>query len=232
MSSSSTPVIKLMKILVVGSPATGKTSLIKRYALDEFNAHETTTVGTDFLNKQEIIEKAKVSIQLWDIAGQERFVGLSRLFYTHGVGALVVFDIFDRETFNKILLWKKDLDSKLFLSNGAPIPVLLLGNKCDMISSSNQRVVTQEEMDQAAKQHNFYLARTVSAKSGENVKEAVGELVHHIYQLHKEMREAKTKDSSASSSSSSSSSSDSSSSSVKLTEQNSSSSASSSGGCC
>jgi hypothetical protein len=68
-----------MHLVVVFHLLLGKTSLIKRYALDEFNEHETTTVGTDFLNKVEVIEHQKINVQLWDIAGQERFVGLSRV---------------------------------------------------------------------------------------------------------------------------------------------------------
>jgi GTPase SAR1 family protein len=53
--------------------------LIKRWALDEFNEDATMTVGCDFLNKVEVVEDQKINVQLWDIAGQERFTGLSRV---------------------------------------------------------------------------------------------------------------------------------------------------------
>jgi hypothetical protein len=55
---------------------------------------------------------SELNVQLWDIAGQERFAGLSRIFYTHAVAAIIVYDVTSRETFDSVIKWKQDIDAK------------------------------------------------------------------------------------------------------------------------
>ncbi len=64
-----------------------------------------------------------------DLAGQDRFQGLARIYYRDAVGAFVVFDMFNPKSFESAKKWKQDIDSKVFLADGAKIPVVLLGNK-------------------------------------------------------------------------------------------------------
>lgn len=64
-------------------------------------------------------------------AGQERFKNVSRVFYRGAMGALVVFDLTNTSTLEAASEWKQDLDGKLCLDSGRPIPALLLANKCD-----------------------------------------------------------------------------------------------------
>ena len=68
-------------------------------------------------------------MQLWDIAGQERFGNMTRVYYKEAVGAFLVFDVNSPQTFNAVLKWKHDLDTKVCLADGNPIPCLLLANK-------------------------------------------------------------------------------------------------------
>ena len=88
-----------------------------------------TTIGVDFALKRVQVDQTDINVQLWDIAGQERFAGLSRIFYTHAVAAIIVFDLFDIKSFESAVNWKQDIDAKVFLPSGDPIPVLLLANK-------------------------------------------------------------------------------------------------------
>ncbi|XP_070412097.1 ras-related protein Rab-32-like [Nothobranchius furzeri] len=55
---------------------------------------------------------------------------MTRVYYREAVGALVVFDMMRLSTFQAVLKWKGDLDSKVTLSNGRPVPAVLLANKC------------------------------------------------------------------------------------------------------
>jgi GTPase SAR1 family protein len=64
-----------------------------------------------------------------DLAGQDRFQGLARIYYRDAVGAFVVFDVMSRRSFESAKRWKEDIDQKVFLRDGARIPVVLLGNK-------------------------------------------------------------------------------------------------------
>lgn len=73
-------------------------------------------------------ENTLIRLQLWDIAGQERFGNMTRVYYKEAVGAFLVFDVNKMSTFNAVLKWKHDLDTKVCLADGNPIPCLLLAN--------------------------------------------------------------------------------------------------------
>ncbi|KAM4565344.1 ras-related protein Rab-38 [Fundulus diaphanus] len=123
---------RLLKVLVIGDLGVGKTSIIKRYVHRVFSQHYRATIGVDFaLKVLNWDHKTVVRLQLWDIAGQERYGNMTRVYYREAVGALVVFDMTRLSTFQAVLKWKRDLDSKVTLSNGRPVPAVLLANKCD-----------------------------------------------------------------------------------------------------
>ena len=123
----------LFKILVIGELGTGKTSFIKRYVHQFFSDHYRATIGVDFALKvlQWDEEGTIVRLQLWDIAGQERFGNMTRVYYKEAVGAILVYDLTRKDTFSAIDRWKTDLDSKVVLPDGRNIPCVLVGNKCD-----------------------------------------------------------------------------------------------------
>uniref|UniRef100_A0A8C5DND4 Ras-related protein Rab n=1 Tax=Gouania willdenowi TaxID=441366 RepID=A0A8C5DND4_GOUWI len=126
---------RLLKVLVIGDLGVGKTSIIKRYVHQVFSQHYRATIGVDFaLKVLSWDQQTVVRLQLWDIAGQERYGNMTRVYYREAVGALVVFDMTRLSTFQAVLKWKGDLDSKVALGNGRPVPAVLLANKCDQRS--------------------------------------------------------------------------------------------------
>lgn len=102
---------------------------------------------------------------------------MTRVYYKEALGAFVVFDISRSSTFEAVLKWKSDLDSKVHLPNGSPIPAVLLANKCDQKKDGGQ---SPSQMDQFCKEHGFTGWFETSAKDNINIDEATRFLVENI----------------------------------------------------
>ncbi len=112
---------------------------------------------------------------------------MSRAFYTHAGGAIVVFDLLERKSFEAAAKWKKDIDDKIELPNGSKIPVLLLGNKADMLAKSPdsdesppEACASQAVIDQFVQSHGFYKYYPCSALDGTNVVTAIDDLIAEV----------------------------------------------------
>eukprot|EP01091_Cochliopodium_minus_P005113 TRINITY_DN15092_c0_g1_i1.p1 TRINITY_DN15092_c0_g1~~TRINITY_DN15092_c0_g1_i1.p1 ORF type:complete len:217 (+),score=53.23 TRINITY_DN15092_c0_g1_i1:327-977(+) len=170
----------LYKVLVVGDIGTGKTSIIKRFVHNIFSMHYKSTIGVDFALK--VINwdpKTIVRLQLWDIAGQERFGNMTRVYYKEAVGAFVVFDITRVATFEAVVKWKNDIDVKVTLPDDRPIPVVLLANKCD-VGTKEGPGKNSEEMQKFCEEHGFSGWFETSAKNNIGIDEAAKFLVQKI----------------------------------------------------
>ncbi|XP_068143821.1 LOW QUALITY PROTEIN: ras-related protein Rab-32 [Drosophila tropicalis] len=179
MTSTSDKREHLYKILVIGELGTGKTSFIKRYVHQFFSQNYRATIGVDFaLKVLHWDANTIVRLQLWDIAGQERFGNMTRVYYKEAVGAFIVFDVTRSGTFDCVSKWKEDLDSKVQLPDGSAIPCILLANKCDQ---EKQGIVTQpEKMDEYVRENGFAGWFETSAKENINIDEAARALVNKI----------------------------------------------------
>jgi len=166
------------KVLVVGDIGTGKTSLVKRLKFNSFSDKLNSTVGVDFVMKEyKWDDKTLVRLQLWDIAGQERFGNLTRVYYKEAVGAFVVFDVTRTNTFENTEKWKGDIDSKVDLSvDHKPIPMVLLANKCDLA----EKKINAEQLDKFCDAHGFVGWEETSAKNNINIDKAALFLVQQI----------------------------------------------------
>jgi len=172
----------LHKVLVVGDIGTGKTSIIRRYVHNVFSQHYKCTIGVDFALKViNLDENTIVRLQLWDIAGQERFGNMTRVYYREAVAAFIVFDITRTSTFEAVLKWKEDIDTKVFLSNGDKIPVVLLANKCDIID--NKGVNNSALLDEFCKENGFIGWFATSAKDDIGINDAGNFLIKAIGEL-------------------------------------------------
>ncbi|XP_069192606.1 ras-related protein Rab-7L1 isoform X1 [Procambarus clarkii] len=165
---------RLFKVIIIGDPTVGKTSFVQRYVQDSFRRDYKGTVGVDFALKiLKWSDSETVKLQLWDIAGQERFTWMTRVYYKDAQGCIVMFDLSNRNSFLNTLKWKKDVDSKCTLEDGSPIPCMLLANKCDL----PHRQVDQLEIEKLYKEHNFTGWTETSAKEGLMVTDSMRFLV-------------------------------------------------------
>lgn len=93
----------LLKILLVGDTAVGKTSLFNKYITNKFKTDTASTVGVEFTTKNVILEvneqEVNIKLQLWDTAGQERYRSMTHAYYRGAAGALLVYDITNSESF-------------------------------------------------------------------------------------------------------------------------------------
>lgn len=174
--SSTTEERIAFKVIVVGESQVGKTCLINRYLVGEFSNNFKSTVGVDFGLK--VVEKngKKMVIQLWDIAGQERFISMTRVYYVQAKGGFVVYDVTNPATKESAIKWKIDIDQKCTLENGKPIPVYLLINKIDLIPNKDT-FDGHEDIDQFCKDHGFVGWFVTSAKDDIGIKQAVDDLL-------------------------------------------------------
>ncbi|XP_052235224.1 ras-related protein Rab-32-like isoform X2 [Dreissena polymorpha] len=185
----------LYKILVIGELGTGKTSIIKRYVHQFFSQHYRATIGVDFaLKVLNWDAETIVRLQLWDIAGQERFGNMTRVYYKEAVGAFIVFDLTRAATFDAVTKWKTDLDQKVQLPDGQPVPCVLLANKCDQPKEG--LVNNSSHIDDFCKEKGFIGWFETSAKENINIDESARFLVTQVLQNDRTMKsdEAKDKD--------------------------------------
>ncbi|TPP58484.1 Ras protein Rab-4B [Fasciola gigantica] len=118
----------LFKFLIIGSAATGKTCILRRYTERIFVPNMQHTIGAEFGSKIISLDGTAVKIQIWDTAGQERFRSMARSYYHDAVGALLVYDIANRESFNALSNWLNDARQLA----SPEIVVVLVGNKKDL----------------------------------------------------------------------------------------------------
>ncbi|KDN40363.1 putative ras-related protein rab-18 [Tilletiaria anomala UBC 951] len=167
--------IPTLKILLLGSSAVGKSSLLLRFTDDEFLPVEETsaTIGVDYKQKSIEVNGRRFKLSIWDTAGQERFRSLVGSYYRGAQGVIMVYDVTVRETFNSLPMWFNELET---FSTSSDIVKIVVGNKVDKESS---RVITTEE-GRAFAESKGCLFVEASAKKGQNVSGAFDELINKI----------------------------------------------------
>eukprot|EP01110_Echinostelium_bisporum_P003539 TRINITY_DN1862_c0_g1_i1.p1 TRINITY_DN1862_c0_g1~~TRINITY_DN1862_c0_g1_i1.p1 ORF type:complete len:218 (-),score=41.48 TRINITY_DN1862_c0_g1_i1:168-821(-) len=134
---------KQFKVVLLGEGCVGKTSLCLRYVQNAFNDKHVTTIQASFLTKRLNVDGRRAVLAIWDTAGQERFHALGPIYYRDANGALLVYDITDRDSFAKVQNWVKELRKML----GTNVTLAIAGNKADL---ERTRVVSIEEAEKYA----------------------------------------------------------------------------------
>jgi len=177
--------VDLFKVLLVGESGVGKTSICKRAVHGIFATNYKATVGVDFGLKTVAVApternpEGKVKLQLWDIAGQERFQDMTRVYYKEAVAAIIVYDKTKLASYQAVTAWKEDIDKKITLSNGEPIPVFLFGNKCDL-PAAEHFPITGAEISRFVQDHKFTQHFDTSAKDNINLDDAMKRIAETI----------------------------------------------------
>ena len=171
---------KIYKILLLGDSAVGKSCLLLRYCDEKFQDLHLATIGLDFRLKTIYLENnKKVKVQIWDPAGQDRFLAITKNYYRGANGILLVFDITNLSSFEHIKNWIEQIKEE------APekIIIYLVGNKIDCL---NNRLISTEEGKKLAKEFGLKYYET-SAKNNENVNSTFLDLIKEINSLYSDL---------------------------------------------
>ncbi|MFX1364113.1 MAG: Rab family GTPase [Promethearchaeota archaeon] len=169
--------IPFYKICICGDFSVGKTTLLHQYLQRRFTPNVGSTIGSNFFAKYIRIPNIKdtFTLQIWDLAGQDRYKWVRHEFYKGAKGIVYVFDLTRRNTFENIKKWKDETEKVL-----GNLSSVLVGNKLDLINSGN-RIVEKREAESLKKNISACEYFEASAKIGTSVEEFFLKLVSHIY---------------------------------------------------
>ena len=140
----------IFKVVLIGDSGVGKSNILSRYLKNEFSFDSKATVGVEFGSKKFELNGYKIKAQIWDTAGQERYKSITNAYYKGAKGALLVYDITRKETFDSVDRWIPDLRA----SGDEQVTILLIGNKCDL---DDKREVSEEEGRNKAKLYSMLI---------------------------------------------------------------------------
>ena len=153
------------KIILIGDPGVGKTSIMSKFILNEFKTSYQSTLGVEFKSKEIYMDNTYCArLKIWDTCGQERFRSITRQYFKNSDGVFLVFDLTNKETTKKLNIWLKDISDNI----SDDCVIFIIGNKMDV---KTRDISISEEAKQFAndKKLNYY---EVSAKTGTGVSNA------------------------------------------------------------
>lgn len=166
----------IFKTIIIGDSTTGKTNILSKYLHNKFDKASKPTIGVELSRKTYTINNNKVDAQIWDTAGQERYRSMTKAYYKGALGALIVYDITKKETFDHVENWISDIrnsaDNKVF--------IILVGNKNDL---EEERQVSKDSGEMKAKEFGIAFMET-SALNGTNIELAFQTLIEEVYNKH------------------------------------------------
>nr|MDO8080091.1 Rab family GTPase [Candidatus Freyarchaeota archaeon] len=161
------------KIVLVGEPGVGKTSIIRRYIHGIFEENYRASVGTRIFSRELVVDNKHVTLSIFEIGGQEKFRFGENVLYKGSDGVVIVFDITNENSFQVLDDWFSQVESNL----GEDVPLILAGNKYDL--GGSRRVQRQEALSYTSSHGVEYLES--SAKTGKNVIKLFYSLIQKIF---------------------------------------------------
>ncbi|KHN21664.1 Golgin candidate 2 [Glycine soja] len=165
----------LFKAVLIGDSGVGKSNMLSRFAKDEFRLDSKPTIGVEFAYRNIRVGDKLIKAQIWDTAGQERFRAITSSYYRGALGAMLVYDISMRSSYENVSKWLLELRE----FGGEDMVVVLVGNKCDLDES---REVEKEEGKGFAETEGLCFMET-SALKNLNVEEVFLQMITRIYDM-------------------------------------------------
>ncbi len=165
-----------IKIVIVGDSSVGKTNLLNRFVQNEFSNDSRATVGVELSTKTYKVNGKIIKFHFWDTAGQERFKSITSAYYKGAKGAIIVYDITNKDSFLHLDKWIREIKEQL----GKNFNCIICGNKSDL--ENDRKVSISDGLDVAEANHVLFLE--TSALNSSNVEEAFITLIKEIFNNH------------------------------------------------
>ncbi|KAJ6236925.1 ras and ef-hand domain-containing protein [Anaeramoeba flamelloides] len=159
------------KVILLGDSSVGKSSIVINFCEDTFSTSIESTIGAAYILKTINNGNKEIKLQIWDTAGQERYNSLTLLYFRSSQGAIVVYDITDKTTFERAKLWIREIREK----EEQKTTIALVGNKTDL----KERLVSTERGSKYAKEEDLLFFET-SAKTGEGISKIFLDLIKEM----------------------------------------------------
>ena len=169
-----------LKIIVIGTSGTGKTSFVNKWTKNIFSDTYKATIVSEFGFKIFEQEGKLYRIQLWDLAGQDKNAMVTKIFAKDAHGCVVMSDATNIQTREDTLRWKGSVDEVATFLDGGKLPCLLVENKADLIDDANAE--NCPELESFGTNNGFCGSFRTSAKTGLNINEAMNYLIKNIIQ--------------------------------------------------
>jgi small GTP-binding protein len=160
------------RLVIIGDFSVGKTCLLNRFVDDHYTPYEHSTVGASYQVRNYAIDDRQIQLQMWDTAGHEKYRALGPLYFREALGAIVVFDLTSRSSFEHLDAW---IASFIDVAGSAAV-IAIAGNKSDLTA---EHQVTEEEGRTFARGKKAIFAVT-SARTGSGVEEFFDELIREV----------------------------------------------------
>lgn len=130
---------------------------------------------------RELTKKSGIKLQIWDAAGQEKFHRIIQNFYKNASIIIIVFDLFDRSSFDHLPKWLHELGQLNDFTNGLPL-IYLIGNKRDLETSYRHKAVTDNEIENFCNKYNIVSYHPLSAKTdASDIQDFVKLISHDLF---------------------------------------------------
>ena len=167
----------LIKLSIIGDSNVGKSNFLFKYIDDQFSPLHVATIGFDYKSKITTLPVSKkiVKLQIWDTAGQEKYMSINKNLFQRVQGIILMYDITKRQTFEHLDTWINIIKQ---MTN--EIPIILVGNKVDQEDNSeNGRTVEYSEGEDYARENDFEFFET-SAMDGTNVNKVFATIAEKV----------------------------------------------------